>query len=142
MFPRSGPRGYPADFFAGSKNMAGAMFSNHLGKIRLPISNFGVRFRTRFGMPFGVLFGRFWNLFGLFWEPRGHLWETVGKMDANIAHFGTRGTTTKRDVFVFIFGPCVFDSRGHFLRVRGTLFDFVMTFGHFLCKVLGFFLTS
>ena len=39
---------------------------------------FGVGFRTRFGMPFGVLFGRFlesfWTLLGALGPPLGDFW--------------------------------------------------------------------
>ena len=54
---------------------------------------FGVGFRTRFGMPLGLLFGRSLGLFEPFWEPWGHLWETFSKMDAKMKHVGARGAT-------------------------------------------------
>ncbi len=59
---------------------------------------FGVGFRGRFGMPFGVLFG-------IFLDP-------FGSLGATMEHFGIRGTTKNRDVLVFCFGFSLFDPRG------------------------------
>ncbi len=72
-------------------------------------------------MPFGVLFGAFW-------EPRGHLWETFGKMDAKIEHFGTRGTTKNVTCLCFVSDPAFLTPGGDFLRVVHPFGYFFMTF--------------
>ena len=68
---------------------------------------------TKMG-PFLVTFG---SLFGPFWEPWGQLWETFGKMDANMKHFGTRGTTKNVTFLCFVSDPVFLTPGGDFLRV-------------------------
>ena len=44
---------------------------------------FRVRFGTRFGMPFKMFFGHFWNLLEAFWDP----WGTFGRLWVNFCNF-------------------------------------------------------
>ena len=67
------PGGRVADFFGGRRYV----LDTFGGKGGL---QFGVRFRTRFGVPCGMLFGYFLEFFNTFWEPWGLLWETFGEL--------------------------------------------------------------
>ena len=89
------------------------------------------------GCLLGYLLVVFLILFGFFWEPWGHIWETCGKIDAEMEHFGTRGTTKNVTFLCFVSDPSFLTPEGDFLKVFHPFGYFLMTFG----KVLGFSLT-